>query len=469
MRFSKSTSNNIKGFTLVEIIVVIGIIGILVGISSFSVRNYLERANEARIASDIKTVDTILESSFAANGETENSFEPVRDNKISKAVEESILYDISGKVVSSSKVLKDNNKLKVVPNFIVKNEAKSKLKGSFYVDNKSKVYYRDKEVIEGVKSLTISPDATWDTNKVLNSIKTMNANTVNIPIRVIVEDEKSNSVELSQEDINHAKHLIEVIRESDPDIKIIIEAFPWIKTGSVGETEWEPSDINLWFFNWFEDVIKPLAVTFNESPYEVEYLTVATNLANMEYASGYWSDLFKKTKSVFDGGVIYRTNWWITASWAPATVEAYNNKLNNLLFHDENLDYISIASYFELSEEEDPSIKQIKKDFKSTSRFNRNQNVYEEIKQFSKYTNKKIIFGELGTPKIDGFATEPWNNYYGSIKVNNDAHYKYFKAYLDTFWNEEWFEGFSIFLVGDEGSLYNITDNNAIKYIHNVK
>lgn len=459
--------NKKKAFTLIELLVVISVLGVLALLAVPKLSAYSDKAKEAGISHDIKVVNLKLAEKEMTDSSLLKSFEKIKNSKISRSIEDGILYDINGKIAKIDNL--SEKTYRELPKKTTKSDTGTKLKGSFYIDEKENVLYRDKEIIPGIKSITISPDSTWNINKVFDSVDTMNANTINIPIRVLVDNKNSNTMDLHQGDITHAKELIIRLREKDPDLKIVIEPFPWIGTGSVAETEWNPEDINMWFYNWFENVIKPLATTFNEETYQVEYLTVATNLDKIEYASGYWSNLFKNTKEIFDGKIIYRTNWWVTAEWAPETTEAYNKKINNLLFHDENLDYIGIASYFELSEKDDPSLEEIKNDLVSTSIYGRKQNVFNEIKFFSKYTNKKIIFGELGTPAINGFAKEPWNNYYGSIKKNDNAHYKYFKAYLDTFWKEDWFEGFSVFLVGDDNSLYTITDKKALKYIHDVK
>ena len=318
---------NKKAFTIIELILVIVIIAILVLLAMPRLQGFVKNAKVKRIIYDVKIVEGIMAEKEITDSSLLNSFKEIKNSKISRSIEDGILYDINGKIAKIDNL--SEKTYREPPQKTTKSDAGTKLKGSFYIDEKGNVLYRDKEIIPRIKSITISPDSIWNINKVFNSVDTMNVNTINIPIRALVDNKNSNTMNLHQGDITHAKELIIRLREKDPDLKIIIESFPWIGTGSVAETEWNPEDINMWFYNWFENVIKPLATTFNEGAYQVEYLTVATNLDKIEYASGYWSNLFKNTKEIFDGKIIYRTNWWVTAEWAPETTEAYNKKINN--------------------------------------------------------------------------------------------------------------------------------------------
>lgn len=305
----------------------------------------------------------------------------------------------------------------------------------------------------------------------------------------MAEDEKAENMKLIEEygegndaytvnDIETTKELIRRLKEEN--IQVILEPFLWINSGSIGETELAPEDINAWFWSWKEDILKTIIKEL-AIPYDVEYLVVGTNFENLESCEGYWSDVFRdvKEKYGYEGKVIYRTNWWTTApEWeklggeaekeAKKSWEKYEKKLNNSLFSDKNLDIISISAYFELTNEKNPTIETLKDSILSTKVHNRGQNVYEEVENFANKHGKKIFFGELGTIDRDYYALYPWNPGVGG-NYNEDAHYNYFKAYTDLFWNEEWFVGFSIFALGDENSYYNISEKRAISFIYNLK
>lgn len=299
---------------------------------------------------------------------------------------------------------------------------------------------------------------------VKSKVNSMKLNTVNVAVRVIVDGRYDNDMRLHEGDMGHAENLIKELNKMDVDV--IIEPFPWIENGSVVETHWKPTNINSWFWNWKTKVLFPMIERLAE-PLNAEYFTVSNNFVHMEYATGYWTDLFREVKEKFSGEIIYKTNWWLTAEWEPSTIAKYNQKLNNSLFGSSDLDVISIGAYFELTDKANPSVAHLKETLKGTTKFNRNQNVYQEIMNFSSKWNKKMMFGELGAPKYDGYAAEPWNpnpTGYGG-KLNNQAQYNYFKAYIETFGRENWYNGFSIFTIGDSNSAYNITSPNIMGYI----
>lgn len=60
--------NKNKGFTIIELIVVIAIVGVLGAIVSVNVNNYLKKARDARRKADISQIRTALELYYADNG-----------------------------------------------------------------------------------------------------------------------------------------------------------------------------------------------------------------------------------------------------------------------------------------------------------------------------------------------------------------------------------------------------------------
>lgn len=147
----------------------------------------------------------------------------------------------------------------------------SKLEGVFYGNSEGKIYYSDikgmkvdekdefyipETDVQYIKSATVIPYEIWNVNMVRSNIKKLNLNTINIPIRIIVDDVNSNDMEILEEDMEHAKNLISKLDYLGVDF--MLEPFPWIANGSIVETEWNPTDLNMWFYNWKTKVLNPM-------------------------------------------------------------------------------------------------------------------------------------------------------------------------------------------------------------------
>lgn len=311
------------------------------------------------------------------------------------------------------------------------------------------------EVDDMIVSGSISPYA--DPNSIRPYIDALRLNTVNVPIKIIVPDVSSSLMSIDKVSKEAAIEVVQYLKSQG--MKVILEPYPWIAGGTVPETEWQPSDINLWFWNWKTAILQPLIEEI-ANPYGVEYLNVASNYVNMEYATGYWQDTFAFVRSLYSGKIIYRTNWWVTAVWAPETIQAYYNKLYNPLFGDPNLDIISIACYFELTDTPVPSVDELLQCLRSTTKYNRQQNIYQEIKNFYEVWGKPIFFGELGFASYERCASEPWN-VSPSSTYSEEAQSNCFQAYMEMLLEEPWFTGFSVYCIGDTISPYSVLNKAA--------
>jgi prepilin-type N-terminal cleavage/methylation domain-containing protein len=66
----EATSKKDKGFTLVELLIVIVILGILATVTVFAVRGITDKGQTSACAADKKTLEVAVESYFAQNGGT---------------------------------------------------------------------------------------------------------------------------------------------------------------------------------------------------------------------------------------------------------------------------------------------------------------------------------------------------------------------------------------------------------------
>lgn len=301
------------------------------------------------------------------------------------------------------------------------------------------------EFLKGqIKSANLSMD--YNIDMVIKDVDRLNLNTVNVPVMVEIKSLTSTDMKINKESKKKARKLIKKLKRKN--INVILEAYPWIKDGELYETDWKPDDINKFFWNWKTEILDELIEDI-ANPLGVEVLNVASNFVNMEYAEGYWCETIDYIREKFNGLITYRTNWWYTASWDYKTKEIYNKKLNNELFS--KVDFISVAAYFELTNNDTNELEALVKALNSTKRHNRNQNIKEEVKAFHNKWNKPVFFGELGFPKRNKASIKPWKVNVSDV-VNGQEQANCFKAYRQVFEKETWLLGFSVFAIGEDGN-----------------
>ena len=295
-----------------------------------------------------------------------------------------------------------------------------------------------------IKSGNLSTD--YKIDEVLSDIDKFGLNTLNIPVVINIDNLSSSNMTVDKSSEERAINLIKQLKGKK--INIILEPYPWIDNGSKYETAWKPDNINTFFWNWKTNVLKVL-IDDIAVPYHVDAINIGSSFVNMEFAEGYWCDTIDYVRKYYKGLVTYRTGWWYTAEWKPDTIKAYEKKINNRLFS--KLDFICIAAYFELTDNNTNTAENIANSIQSTQIYNRKQNVKEEIKKLHDKWNKPIFFGELGFPKINQASVHPWNPYQNDI-MNNVEQANCFEGYRREFEKESWFLGFSIFAIGEHSA-----------------
>lgn len=301
-----------------------------------------------------------------------------------------------------------------------------------------------------IKSGNLSTD--YEVDKALEDIELLDLNTINLPIVININDLNSSDVGIDSNSLQRAKWLLDKLKGKG--INVILEPYPWIANGSKYETEYNPSDTNAFFNNWKNNVLKPL-IDDIAIPYRVDALNIATGFNNLEKYETEFSDMIDFTRKYYKGLITYRTSFWTTANWNDEATkeqvakldEIYNKKLNNTIFS--KVDFISIASYFELTDNDVNSVDNLENALISSTRYNRNQEIKEQIQNFNDKWQKPIFFGELGFPRTTKASVEPWNPFL-SNSINNQEQANGFEAYKNVFEDEPWFLGFSYFAIGKE-------------------
>lgn len=293
-----------------------------------------------------------------------------------------------------------------------------------------------------IKSINLSTD--YEIDQALKDVKLLKANTVNIPIVIRIPNLTSNEMTIDEYSKEKAIKLIKILKKDN--IKIILEAYPWINNGSEYETEYNPKDKDKFFVDW-KNILNDLIDNVGNK-YKADIIITGSNFTELESYEEHWCDIINFAKDKFHGLVTYKTSWWYTASWDKTSTDKYNKKLNNKLFSQ--VDFISIAAYFELSDKSENTVEELVKYLSSTEIYNRQQDVVNEIYNFYKKYNKEIYFGELGFPRKDHAASHPWDSNVSEV-YNDKEQARCFEAYRKVFENKEYIKGFSVFALGEKG------------------
>ncbi len=304
-------------------------------------------------------------------------------------------------------------------------------------------FKKDEIQTEKIKSINLSTD--YDIKQALKDVKTLKVNTVNVPIVIEIPSLTSNEMKINEYSKDKAIKLIKKLKNNN--IKVILEAYPWIDNGSEYETEYNPSDKKSFFKDW-KNILSVLIKDIGNK-YDVDIMITGSNFTVLEPYEEEWCNIINYVKENFNGEVTYKTSWWYTASWDEESIKKYNAKLNNKLFS--KVDFISIAAYFELSGKSENTVNELVNYLSSTNIYNRNQNVVEEINNFYKKYKKEIYFGELGFPRKNNAATHPWDSNVSSI-YNDKEQARCFEAYKKVFEDKNYIKGFSVFAVGEKGN-----------------
>ena len=324
------------------------------------------------------------------------------------------------------------------------------------------------EFAEKIKSANLSTD--YSVEQALKDIEVLDLNTINLPVVINIEDIASTDVSIDENSLERAKTLLNELKGRK--INIILEPYPWIDNGSKYETDFNPTDKLEFISNWENHVIKPL-IDEVAIPYRVDALNIASGFNHLEGMEDEFCNIIDSSRKYYKGLITYRTSFWTTANWKDEATkkqvaelnEKYNEKLNNKIFS--KVDFISIASYFELTDNDTNTVDNLVSSLSSSQRYNREQNIKGQVENFYDTWQKPIFFGELGFPRTTKASVEPWNPYL-SKEINNQEQANCFEAYRRVYESEPWFLGFSIFAVGNkEGDKMYYPSEETIEVINN--
>ena len=122
-----------------------------------------------------------------------------------------------------------------------------------------------------------------------------------------------------------------------------------------------------------------------------------------------------------------------------------------------------------MSEAIAPTVADVKSALRSTTVFNRKQDIYAEVMALNTKWHKPIFFGELSCPSVDFGAQNPWDPAVSDNR-NTDIQKNYLTAYLETFVQDpNKFLGFSLFTIGHPTATTYELAPSAAEYIRAFK
>lgn len=307
-----------------------------------------------------------------------------------------------------------------------------------------------------IKGGNVSAWNTTDVSSVLATISTLKLNTITVPIRITMVSADDDEPMIDAESLAFAQSVYAAIKDQ---VNIIIEPYPWVANGTVPETSISPSNVYQWFVNW-NNCLNDLATYFPDT----WGMYIASNFVELERHTSQWLSLINTFRLYYTGRILYRTNWWITATWdtgSGSTTAKYLAKLSNSLFGA--VDIIAVSAYFELTDIDSPTYEQVLAALQSTTVFGRGQNVVAEVKALASNWNKPYFFGELGVPARNDGALNPWNPDV-SATLNTTIQEAVLRAYITSFSDDPLFQGGSLFVVANPTATSYTLEASAAAY-----
>ena len=305
-------------------------------------------------------------------------------------------------------------------------------------------------VVEGkLKAGSISPSGGMDPAETDKEAQAMGLNTITVPLLLTVKDSTDDVPMVSDANYAIAKNNVEYLTKKG--YKIILQLYPWINNGTVVETEWAPASMDNFFNNYGVALNKMAKLAENNKCYG---MYVATNLVKTEQWDAQWVALIKNIRQSYSGKLFWRTNWWYDASWDSTSVANFVTMMNRKFWGE--VDVIAIAAYFEVTAIKSPTSEQIQTAITKVDKFNRDQNIEQEITELHDLWKKPVFFGELGIPPFADAPSQPWSDVKNDqTVVDYQVQANWFDAWYQAFSKYDWWLGYSIFTIDDSNSLYN--------------
>lgn len=311
----------------------------------------------------------------------------------------------------------------------------------------SMFYVNISEAFE-INSATFTPG--YDLSLGIKNANELKLDTVNVSITVDIKNTSSSNMSISEDEkLKFVKTLKELDRLNK---NIIVEPFPWINEGVSTEVEYNPQNVEAFFESWNRILEEIIALS---TDYNVTGILVENNFCSLYNYVDQWTYTINHVKELTDADILFKINWWYNADFDEKSFDFYNNLFE--LDYLRLVDYISLVSYFELVDKPTNSVEALKESWMVSTRYNREQPIFKQIKKLSEFYDKPIFFGELGYTYFKGTTMEPWD-YDICTVVDENEQYAAYKAFFEIFSDCDFVAGYSLFQIGREDSKYYFMD-----------
>jgi len=127
-----------KGFTLIELVVVMAIIGVLVLLAMPKFMSYMQKAKTTNIKHDIAVTETALAATLVKDNKFPSIWRNISNDELKTFADANKIYDKQGLTT----IVEDGYYTEINKDFL-KTQLSTKLDGSFYANNDGTVYYKN--------------------------------------------------------------------------------------------------------------------------------------------------------------------------------------------------------------------------------------------------------------------------------------------------------------------------------------
>ena len=292
-----------------------------------------------------------------------------------------------------------------------------------------------------------------DLPEILAFIADLGTNVVTIPVAVSATSLTDSEPAVDLDRLAWAQTIAAAL---PANVKVIAEPYPFIDSGNLSETLWNPSNVTTWFEYW-----TAACVTVAEAFPDAAMVYIGSNLALLEADhDDAWLGVLAAVKVVTAAEVSYRCNWWYESSRLDALCEWDFLKA---------VDVVSVAAYFELTETPSPAYDEVRTALDST--LIRGQSIVGDVAKLHAATGRPVFFGELVCSRWVGALSAPWNPDVGTAPRTADpmVQARMYRAYVDVFGGFDWWRGFSVYGLAGFGDSGYILERSAKTYLESVR